>query len=257
MSLACESSLPDVRARRCHSCRRPAATASATTSRTFCERDLWTVGCAAAIQRIRSAHLAGNGRRYAEAGARLRAWVPHGLPPDRDSRGRSDVGSVRRCQRHRDVTPSGGRLTADQRHALAEPTPDGLRGYREAGHRAIRRVPAGRAETGATSDAADPRLAEYTTGAVLENLRAKLAVRQQSGTRLYGAPVPHVQSVSLSGNLATVKDCLDNSGTGLMDGSGNKLSVGRDRQETTATLVLEEGVWKVSEITTIAGGGSC
>jgi hypothetical protein len=113
------------------------------------------------------------------------------------------------------------------------------------------------AETGATSNADDPRLAEYATGAVLESLRAKLAVRQQSGTRLYGAPVPHVQSVSLSGDRATVKDCLDNSGTGLMDGSGNKLSVGRDRQETTATLVVEEGVWKVSEITTIAGGGSC
>jgi hypothetical protein len=113
------------------------------------------------------------------------------------------------------------------------------------------------AETGAASDADDPRLAEYATGAVLENLRSKLAVRQQSGTRLYGAPVPHVQSVSLSGDRATVEDCLDNSGTGLMDGGGNKLSVGRDRQETTATLVLEEGVWKVSEITTIAGGGSC
>jgi hypothetical protein len=113
------------------------------------------------------------------------------------------------------------------------------------------------AETGATSDADDPRLAEYATGAVLENLRAKLAVRQQSGTRLYGAPVPHVQSVSLSGDRATVKDCLDNSGTGLMDSDGNKLSVGRDRQETTATLVVEGGVWKVSAITTIAGGGSC
>jgi hypothetical protein len=113
------------------------------------------------------------------------------------------------------------------------------------------------AETSATSDADDPRLAEYATGAVLENLRAKLAVRRQSGTRLYGTPVPHVQSVSLSGDRATVKDCLDNSGTGLMDGTGNKLSVGRDRQQTTATMVLEAGVWKVSEITTIAGGGSC
>jgi hypothetical protein len=113
------------------------------------------------------------------------------------------------------------------------------------------------AETGATSDAADPRLADYATGAVLENLRSKLAVRQQAGTRLYGAPVPHVQSVSLSGDRAIVEDCLDNSGTGLMDGDGNKLSIGRERQETTATLVVEEGVWKVSEISTIAGGGSC
>jgi hypothetical protein len=113
------------------------------------------------------------------------------------------------------------------------------------------------AETGATSDADDPRLTEYATGAVLENLRGKLAVRRQSGTRLYGMPAPHVQSVSVSGGRATVVDCLDNSGTGLVDRAGKKLSVGRERQETTAVLVLEDGAWKISEITTIAGGGSC
>jgi hypothetical protein len=113
------------------------------------------------------------------------------------------------------------------------------------------------AETGAASDPEDPRLAEYSTGAVLANLRGKLAVRRQAGTRLYGMPVPHVQSVSLSEDRATVVDCLDNSGTGLVDRAGKKLSVGRERQETTAVLVLEDGAWKVSEITTIAGGGSC
>jgi hypothetical protein len=113
------------------------------------------------------------------------------------------------------------------------------------------------AETGAASDPDDPRLAEYATGAVLANLRGKLAVRRQSGTRLYGMPVPHVRSVSVSGERATVTDCLDNSGTGLVDRAGKKLSVGRDRQETTAVLVLEGSTWKVSEITTVAGGGSC
>lgn len=113
------------------------------------------------------------------------------------------------------------------------------------------------AEAGAASDADDPRLAEYATGAVLENLRGKLAVRRQSGVRLYGMPVPRVQSVSVAGDRATVRDCLDNSGTGLMDRSGKKLSVGRDRQATTATLVREDGTWKVSEIATVAGGGSC
>lgn len=113
------------------------------------------------------------------------------------------------------------------------------------------------AETGATSDADDPRLAEYATGAVLENLRGKFAVRQQAGTRLYGVPVPHVQSVSVSGDRATLLDCLDNSATGLLDRAGKKLSVGRERQETTATLVRVGDAWKVSAITTIAGGGSC
>lgn len=113
------------------------------------------------------------------------------------------------------------------------------------------------AESGATSDANDPRLAEYATGAVLESLRGKLAVRKQAGTRLYGSPVPHVQSVTVSGDRATVQDCLDNSATGLVDRAGTKLSVGREGQQTTATLVREGGRWKVSEITTVAGGGSC
>lgn len=113
------------------------------------------------------------------------------------------------------------------------------------------------AQSGATSNADDPRLAEYATGAVLEGLRGKLAVRQQAGTRLYGSPVPHVKSVKVTGDKATVLDCLDNSATGLVDRSGKKLSVGRERQETRATLVREGDVWKVSEITTISGGGSC
>ena len=113
------------------------------------------------------------------------------------------------------------------------------------------------AESGATSDAADPRLAEYATGAVLDNVLGKLAVRQQAGTRLYGAPVPHVRAVSVSGDRATIQDCLDNSATGLVDKAGNKVSVGRDRQATTATLVRTGDTWRVSEITTVAGGGSC
>ncbi len=113
------------------------------------------------------------------------------------------------------------------------------------------------AEVGATSNSADPRLSEYATGAVLENLRGKLAVRRQAGTRLYGAPVPHVQSVSVSADRATVRDCLDNSATGLVDRAGKKLSVGRERQQTTATLVLAGGIWKVSDVATVAGGGSC
>lgn len=69
--------------------------------------------------------------------------------------------------------------------------------------------------------------------------------------------MPHVQSVSVAGDRATVRDCLDNSATGLVDRSGKKLSVGRARQETTATLIREQGTWKVSEIETVAGGGSC
>lgn len=113
------------------------------------------------------------------------------------------------------------------------------------------------AEVGATSNPDDPRLAEYSTGAVLVDLRGRLAVRRQAGTRLQGAPVPHVQAVSLAGDRATVQDCLDNSTAALIDKAGNKLAVGRTRQQTTATLVLIGGSWKVSEVTTVAGGGSC
>ena len=113
------------------------------------------------------------------------------------------------------------------------------------------------AESGATSNADDPRLAEYAAGDVLKGLLGKLAVRRQAGTHLYGRPVPHVKSVTVSGDRAMVMDCLDNSATGLVDRSGKKLSVGRDRQETTATLIRANDTWKVSAVTTIAGGGSC
>ena len=113
------------------------------------------------------------------------------------------------------------------------------------------------AEAGATSNADDHRLVDYATGAVLKGLRGKLAVRRQAGTRLYGRPVPHVKSVTVLGDRAMVMDCLDNSATGLVDRAGKKLSVGRDRQETTATLIWVNDTWKVSAITTVAGGGSC
>lgn len=112
-------------------------------------------------------------------------------------------------------------------------------------------------ESGATSNADDPRLPAFATGAVLKTLRAKLAVRRQAGSHLYGSAVPHVQNVDVSGTSAIVRDCLDNSQTGLMDKAGRKLSVGRARQATMATLVRESGVWKVGAISTIAGGGTC
>jgi hypothetical protein len=163
----------------------------------------------------------------------------------------SDDGGIRTA-----VPRSAGSMTASASPSVVpdETTPEDVERLVTQRYLDFQRIVA---ETGASSDAEDPRLAEYATGAVLENLRGKLGVRQQAGTRLYGTPVPHVQSVSVAGDRATVRDCLDNSATGLMDSAGNKLSVGRDRQETTATLVLAEGAWKVSDITTVAGGGSC
>ena len=79
---------------------------------------------------------------------------------------------------------------------------------------------------GAVSDPDDPRLADYATGAVLTNLRGTFALRRTEGRRLYGQQVPHVAAVTVTGDRATVQDCLDNSATGLMDAAGTKLNVG-------------------------------
>ena len=113
------------------------------------------------------------------------------------------------------------------------------------------------AEVGAVSDPDDPRLADYATGGVLANLRGTLALRRADGRRLYGRAAPHVSAVTITGDQATVQDCLDNSATGLMDPAGTRLNVGRAQQQTTATLTQEAGVWKVSELTTVEGGGGC
>lgn len=161
----------------------------------------------------------------------------------------SDSGSIQRT-----LPRSGEASTTSSPSTSAPATPAEVERLVTQRYLGFQRVVA---ESGAASNADDPRLPEYATGAVLESLRSKLAVRQQAGTRLCGSPVPHVKSVKVSGDKATVLDCLDNSATGLVDRSGKKLSVGRERQETTATLVRQDGNWKVSEITTIAGGGSC
>ena len=113
------------------------------------------------------------------------------------------------------------------------------------------------AEAGAASDPDDPRLADYATGGVLANLRGTFAQRRAEGRRLYGQAVSHVSAVSVTVEKARVEDCLDNSATGLMDAAGTKLNVGRAEQLITVTLVEEGGVWKVTEVTTIEGGGSC
>ncbi len=113
------------------------------------------------------------------------------------------------------------------------------------------------AEAGATSNPDDPRLAQYSTDGVLANLRGKFAVRRTEGRHVYGRSVPHVSAITLTGATAKVQDCLDNSATGLMDKSGRKLNVGRAQQQTIATLVVENGIWKVAELATVAGGGSC
>ena len=65
------------------------------------------------------------------------------------------------------------------------------------------------AEVGAVSDPDDPRLADYATGGVLTNLRGAFALRRAEGRRLYGQAVPHVSAVTITGDQATVHDCLD------------------------------------------------
>ena len=113
------------------------------------------------------------------------------------------------------------------------------------------------AQVGAASDPDDARLEDYDTGPVLANLRGTFTLRRAEGRRLYGQAVPHVSAVTITDGEATVQDCLDNSATGLMDAAGTKVNVGRDRQQTTAKLIQENGVWKVAELTTVEGGGDC
>lgn len=91
-------------------------------------------------------------------------------------------------------------------------------------------------------------LAPYATepqlGTVLQNIKNLHAKNQTS----WGYVVVHIESVQVTGNTATVKDCQDSSNAGLMDSkTGKKTSRGVSKDPLSATL--ERGTderWRIS-----------
>lgn len=98
-------------------------------------------------------------------------------------------------------------------------------------------------------DPTHPALAEHATGQQLETLERAFLARQQNGEVIRGTLDLAPRVVSVVGDTATVRDCyLDN--TGVFDAATGERhdTASGVRHLITATLVVEEGNWKVSDL---------
>lgn len=97
------------------------------------------------------------------------------------------------------------------------------------------------------SVASDPLLSSVLTG-----LRAQL----DSGRRQYGVVRPRPTVVGLDRDRASIVDCQDASGSGVVDSdTGLAVSVGSAHTPVAAVLVRDRrGTWRVSEARYLDGG---
>jgi hypothetical protein len=91
-------------------------------------------------------------------------------------------------------------------------------------------------------------LARYAAPAMIPSLISGFQTDWARGEVQYGAPVPHILSVRISGAHADVHDCADFSNAGVQSaGTGQVIgSLGNSRVNMISTLVLVRGRWLVS-----------
>lgn len=110
---------------------------------------------------------------------------------------------------------------------------------------------------GSTNKTNDPELATVATANWVNRTADLILIHKQNGQRGYGISHVNVTSVAVAGATATVSDCHDFAGVGLMNSTGKKLNQGMSRQTVTGTLVQTKGTWKVSKLVTYAGASNC
>jgi len=91
-------------------------------------------------------------------------------------------------------------------------------------------------------------LASYTTVANISSLISGFETDWARGEVQYGAPVPHILSVRITGNHAAVHDCADFSRAGVQNARTGQVvgSLGSSRVNMISTLVRTHGRWLVS-----------
>jgi hypothetical protein len=91
-------------------------------------------------------------------------------------------------------------------------------------------------------------LARYVPAAGIPSLVSGFETDWARGEIQYGSPVPHIQSVQITGSHAAVHDCADFSHAGLQDASTGQVigSLGDSRVNMISTLVRSHGRWLVS-----------
>ena len=101
-----------------------------------------------------------------------------------------------------------------------------------------------------TRNAASARavLAQYTTAASIPALISGFKTDWAHGEIQYGSPAPHILSVRVTGDHATVHDCADFSNAGVQSASTGQVigSLGSSRVNMISTLVRTHGRWLVS-----------
>lgn len=98
-------------------------------------------------------------------------------------------------------------------------------------------------------DPTNPALAAHATGEQLETLERAFLARQTSGEVIRGTLDLQPRVVSVVGETATVRDCyLDD--TGVFDAAtGERRDTATGvRHLITATLIVEDDTWKVSDL---------
>lgn len=90
-------------------------------------------------------------------------------------------------------------------------------------------------------------LASFATPALIPSLVSGLETDWARGEIQYGAPVPHILSVQVTGDRATVHDCADFSHAGVQTTTGQVVgSLGDPRVNMISVLVLSGGRWLLS-----------
>jgi hypothetical protein len=91
-------------------------------------------------------------------------------------------------------------------------------------------------------------LAPYVAGANISSLIRGFETDWAQGEVQYGAPVPHILSVQITGNHAAVHDCADFSHAGVQNARTGQVvgSLGSSRVNMISTLVRTHGRWLVS-----------
>lgn len=110
-------------------------------------------------------------------------------------------------------------------------------------------------EAGDPMDPAHPALERYASGASLARVRESFAEHFSNGEVIRGSVELSPEVEQLDGETATVRDCyLDR--THLFDtATGEQVDPPGDATfEVVATLVLEDGAWKVSTLDKVADG---
>jgi hypothetical protein len=91
-------------------------------------------------------------------------------------------------------------------------------------------------------------LAQFASPALIPSLVSGLETDWARGEIQYGAPVPHILSVQITGDKATVHDCADFSHAGVQKAATGQVvgSLGNPRVNMISVLVLSGGRWLLS-----------